>query len=232
MSAVHGDDPDAAILDAISDGLRASNAMHQPLFKLIELRDARIAELGPLAADQEVTIRALEAARTAWEQERSTLHDERSTLLAERSTLHDERSTLLAERSTLHDERSTLLAERSALHDERSTFLAERSTLHEERSTLLAERSTLHDERSTLLAERSTLHDERSTLLAERSTLHDERNALHEDRRTLLASCEMLRQALSQAEQARQAVINSTCWRLTAPLRSLGRLGRGASRPA
>jgi hypothetical protein len=57
----------------------------------------------------------------------------------------------------------------------------------------------------------------------------DERRTLHDEQRDLFTAREAMSQALLHAEWARQVIITSTCWRLTAPLRSLGALVRGRS---
>ena len=283
LSAMHGREPDTAMLDAVSDGLRAAEAIHRPLVELVEQRDARAAELCRRIEDGDAAIRTLEEARLTWLEERRTLYEERTTLYQERNTLHrerdgllEERNTLYQERNTLHLERDTVLDERNTLHQDQRTLYQERNTLYQERNTLhleraevvaerntlyqernilhlerdglreerntlhqesrmlVAEQNTLYQERHSLREERNTLHlqrdtmlEERNTLVAERNALHDERRALREEPRDLLAAREAALRTAALADQARQAVMASTSWRVTAPLRSLGRLARG-----
>lgn len=56
-----------------------------------------------------------------------------------------------------------------------------------------------------------------------RAAWEDERQNLCDERCELLAAQEVMSEALVQAEQARE-ISKSTCWRLTSPLRSLGKL--------
>ncbi len=129
MSATCGIEPGTAILDSISDGLRAATAIFQPLLE-------RVAELDRLVAHQYTAIQALETTRTSWEDERRRLYDEQHALHEERRTLHDERDTLYGERVTFRDERQALHAERLTLHDERSRLNAERAELLAAREVL------------------------------------------------------------------------------------------------
>jgi hypothetical protein len=112
----------------------------------------------------------------------------------------------------LEQERDTL---RGTLHH----AAAERDTLLQERDALIQERATLHGalhhaaaERDALLQERDALIQERATLLREHDTLLGEQSALCGQRDLLMNDVDALR--------------NSTSWRITKPLRELGRLVR------
>lgn len=212
MRATCGIEPDAATLDAISGGLSAAAAIYQPLIE-------RVTELDRLVADQDTAIRTLETVRVNWDDERSRLHDERLTL-------HDERRKLYDERRTLYEERATLLDEQQLLRDERLSLRDERLVLHGERGSLHDERRSLHDERLALHDEQRALRDERQSLYDDQRALRDERSRFYAERSELLAAREVMSQTLLQTEQARSAIINSTSWRFTAPLRALGRLTR------
>jgi hypothetical protein len=219
MRATCGIEPDAATLDVISDGLSAATAIYQPLVE-------RIPALERLVADQNTAIGTLETARISWDDERSRLHQERLTLHDERRKLYDERRTLYDERVTLLGEQVSLRDERLTLRDERLALQDERGSLHNERQSLHDERQSLHDEQRALRDERQSLYDEQRALRDERQSLHDERSRFYAERSDLLAAREMMTQTLQQTEQAKSAIINSTSWRLTAPLRALGRLAR------
>ncbi len=105
----------------------------------------------------------------------------------------------------------------------RDALIEERDALRAERSGLIEERSGLIEERSGLIEERSGLIEERSWLIEERNGLIEERNGLIEERNGLNAGIEALRTALD-------AVLNSTSWKLTAPLRGVAIRGRRIKR--
>jgi predicted O-methyltransferase YrrM/uncharacterized coiled-coil DUF342 family protein len=166
------------------------------------------------------------AEREALLQEHDTLIQKRDALVQERDTLRDALRHHAVERDALLQKRDALIQERATLRDALRHHAVERDALLQERDALIQERDTLRDalrrhaveqdaflqERDALIRERATLLREHDTLLGERDTLLGEQSALCGQRDLLMNDVDALR--------------NSTSWRITKPLRELGRLVR------
>jgi hypothetical protein len=93
------------------------------------------------------------------------------------------------------------------VESEREALLNERHLQLHEYETLRCQRDEVQRERDTLLHERGVLLHERDTSLHERGGLLHERNILQQERDGLLRLLD--------------ALLHSTSWRVTAPLRGL-----------
>ena len=185
---------------------------------------ATVAERDGQIAAQHIQIRVLRALSTTLA-ERDGQIGALSTTLAERDGQIRTLSTTLAERDGQIGTLSTTLAERDGQIGTLSTTLAERdgqigalSTTLSERdgqigalSTTLAERDGQIGTLSTTLAERDGQIGTLSTTLAER----DERIAVQDGR------IGMLNETLVQRDGRIAAMLASTSWRLTRPLREV-----------
>lgn len=105
-----------------------------------------------------------------------------------------------------------LIAERDALIAERNGLVTERDRLTAERDGLISERDASNTERDRLVTERDALAAERSRLTSECDAQISNLHHLVGERDWLIASL----------IEERDAILNSTSWRMTGPARSLG----------
>jgi SAM-dependent methyltransferase len=172
---------------------------------------------------------------------RETLSAERSTFAARLSTLDSEKALLLTEHHELSNRLSLIGAERDALRQKlaanQESWAAERSTLDSRLSVLLAERDSLATSHSLLATEREALSVRHSTLVSEHDALHQanhghwqlsenlkqelaaKEQAWSEERSTLAARRSSLLAERDALATERNALLASTCWRITAPIR-------------
>jgi hypothetical protein len=116
------------------------------------------------------------------------------------------------ERDGLQGQLATLAEERDGLQGQLATLAEERDGLQSQLATLAEECKGLRDQVKTLTKERVSLKVEVEKFAAERARLESERAVELADRERLLHDLSELR--------------NSTSWRLTRPLRWLGRVLR------
>lgn len=129
-----------------------------------------------------------------------------------------ERDAALVERDAVLVERDALLMEYDATLAERNSVLAERDGLLPERDAMRAERDALLLERGAVLAARDSQSDQLRELHAVTSQLTQEQNRLHTAHATVASLLD--------------AVRVSTSWRLTRPVRVIGRAVKaGLQRP-
>jgi len=155
---------------------------------------------------------------------------ERDSFRAERDGLAVERDSFRAERDGLAIERDSFRAERDGLAVERDSLRAERDGLAIERDSLRAERDGLAIERDSLRAERDGLAIERASLRAERDCLAVERDSFRAERDGLAIERDSLRAERDGLAIERNGLLESTSWRLTAPIRALRKLLRVSTR--
>ena len=119
-----------------------------------------------------------------------------------------------------------------ALRLELDAALDQRAMLLEERDALLLERDALLPERNALLAERDALLLERDTVLAVRDSQSDRLRELHAAAAHLSQEQNRLHTAHAKVTSLLDAVRVSTSWRLTRPVRVIGRAVKaGLQRP-
>lgn len=169
----------------------------------------------------------LAAKEQAWDSERSTLDTRLSTLVSENTSLATSNSLLVTEREALQQQVS---AKDEALAAIRETLTAERLTFEAQRSLLASEKSALDARLSTLVSEHDALHQAnhghwqlsenlKQELAAKEQAWSHERSTLDSRHSTLLAERQALSTSYSLLATERDALLASTCWRITAPIR-------------
>src|SRR5947207_11173629 len=133
----------------------------------------------------------------------------------------EERAVRLAAESAAAEERSLRLAAESAAAEERSLRLAAKSAAAEERAARLAAKSAAAEERAARLAAKSAAAEERAARLAAEAVSTEER----QQHGAMIAAFEAMlsrEQTLPvRAEAERDAILASSSWRMTGPLRRL-----------
>ena len=206
-------------------------------------RDGRIAGL-------EGAVSELKSERSTLSSDNSSLATSNSLLVTERDALSARLSTLDAEHSSLATSHSLLATEREALstrvstlesdlqerfeelaklaklqistEDERTDLQAKVSKLQAERDALAAERSTLSSDNTSLATSNSLLATEREALDSRLSTLSSEHSSLVVERDELAARYQQLATERDDLDSAIQEIHQSTCWKLTTPIRAVG----------
>ncbi|HTR15485.1 MAG TPA: hypothetical protein VMI52_00455, partial [Acetobacteraceae bacterium] len=149
-------------------------------------------------------------------------------LREERDRLTAEQASLLTRCEQVESERAAMAASQAHHAAERDAMMAERDKLAAERDAVMAERDRLAAERDAVMAERDRLAAERDAVMAERDRLAAEGVAIADEQAGLTARAEeetrALRQELDQARRNLAALHASTSWRISRPVRVLGRL--------
>ena len=109
-----------------------------------------------------------------------------------------------------------LIAERTTLVAARNMLVSERHALEQKHKSLIAEHDMLTAKCDSLIAERDTVTTACNRLIAERDVLIRDHIRLGQERDTIAA-------AYSSLDAARNALLTSRSWRVTAPLRYLRR---------
>jgi hypothetical protein len=149
--------------------------------------------------------------------EQHSLAEAHKVLAAERDNLSIEVNRLAMEQRSLAEAHEVLTAERDSLVGEVSRLAAERDGLVTEFNRLAAEQHSLADAYKVLAAERDSLVIEVHRLAAEQYSSAEAREAWTVERDSLVA-------ANNGLIAAQDAILASRSWRVTAPLRSLGKL--------
>ena len=122
--------------------------------------------------------------------------------------------------------------ELEAARQERDALRAERNALLEERDALLEERDALVAERDAVLPERDALLLDRDAVLATRDSQAQQLRELHALAARLTEEQNRLHAAHARVATLLDAVRVSTSWRLTRPVRVIGRAVKaGLQRP-
>lgn len=167
--------------------------------------------------------------------ERDAISLERNQALAERDAMSLERSQALAQRDAMSLERDQALAQRDAMSLERDQALAQRDAMLVDRSRMMEERAAMLEERKQALAERAAMWEERNQTLAEREKISAERDQMQAEQAAMLAErdqalaerdriCVERDRALAERtviSEERDILVNSTSWRITAPIRAV-----------
>jgi hypothetical protein len=157
--------------------------------------------------------KATEASRLGGE--RDQIGAEREQIAAERDQIAAERDRAAAQREELRGQLGQLRSEYDELaktRDESDRWLAERDAFARERDGLAAERDLFAAQRDELAGQHDWLETERGRLLEESQRLGRENEEL---------SAEVVRQHVEL-----DAYAGSTSWRLTSPMRQMGRAAR------
>jgi hypothetical protein len=182
--------------------------------------------------------------------ERASLRNELEQSTAERAKLQSELEQSAAERATLQRESKQSAVERATIQSELEQSTTERAKLQSELGQSAAERATLQRESKQSAAERAKLQSELKQSAVERATIQSElkksetsaaelkidiaSHAMHI--RALQVEKKELRKQIDsytdKIERLRSAFERSTSWRVTAPLRQVGRLIRATRRSA
>ena len=174
---------------------------------------ARIEEVAGEAAmaraQSESLRQELAAKEQAWSEERSTLASRLSALLAKRDSLATSHSLLATERDALSARLSTLVSERDELATRHQSLV----TGH---STLVSEHQALHQANHGNWQLAESLKQE---LAAKEQAWSHERSSLDSQLLTLLAERDALATSHSLLVTEHDALLASTCWRITAPIR-------------
>ncbi len=213
-----------AVRDAAYDARSAQIAELQArLFDLQQAHDARGAELDGLRAEREQERRdhaeTLAARDAALAEARREVEEKNATLEQERQE-HRRRFDELAELTRAHEERARTLAERTAQGDaaqrDAENLRAEREQERRDHAETLAARD------AALTETRRELEDKTATLAAETDKLE----ARFQEIATLTQIAERHEQRVRELDEElahtrahRDALLNSTFWKLTAPAR-------------
>jgi hypothetical protein len=189
-------------------------------------------ELEQSAAERATLQNELEQSTT----ERATLQRESKQSAAERAKLQSELKQSAVERATIQSELKKSTTERAKLQSELGQSAAERATLQRESKQSAAERAKLQSELKQSAVERATIQSElkKSETSAAELKIDIASHAMHI--RALQVEKKELRKQIDsytdKIERLRSAFERSTSWRVTAPLRQVGRLIRATRRSA
>jgi hypothetical protein len=142
-------------------------------------------------------------------------------LIAEHDELLRSYQALRAERDDLAVARDTLAVERDALAAMRDALIAERGALAATRDALTVERDVLARAEAGLLAQREALARRNDELTAAHDTLVATNDDLIRASHDLIAECSQTASARDAAISERDALLGSSSWRVTAPLRKV-----------
>ncbi|WP_149539135.1 glycosyltransferase [Siccirubricoccus phaeus] len=194
----------------------------------------QLRELAQDVGRRQTTERQQEERISAAAGQRDAAFAERDAALAERDRVLAERDHILAERHHILAERDHALAERDHALAERDRVLAERDRVPAEHGAALAARDAALAARDSALAERDAALAERDAVVAAReqlaASLAQARAEQDQAQNELLAARVEMRAARSEAvalREQRAALIASSSWRLTRPLRVAAGLWRG-----
>ncbi|MCO6418420.1 class I SAM-dependent methyltransferase [Siccirubricoccus sp. KC 17139] len=194
----------------------------------------QLAELARDVGRRQVTERQQEDRIGALAAQRDAALAEREAALAERDRVSAERDHILAERHHILAERDHALAERDHALAERDRILAERERVPGEHGAALAARDAALAARDAALAERDAALAERDAAVATReqmaASLAQARAEQDQAQTELLAARVEMRAARTEAmalREQRAALLASSSWRLTRPMRVAAGLWRG-----
>jgi O-antigen biosynthesis protein len=132
-------------------------------------------------------------------------------------TLVDKEEQRLAAEAKLRDEHKKAMEEARLVQDERHEQLNSLTRLLEDHAVQI---KALQDEKQTLMLERIDLEIHRDLMAQVEDALQLARGELQQQ----LAAATILRQERDALAEHRAQILHSTSWRLTAPIRVLGRL--------
>ena len=185
-------------------------------------RDGRIAGLEGSVSERDGRIAGLEGAVSELQSERSTLSARLSTLSSEHSSLVTSHSLLVGERDELAKEREALSTDLQERFEELAKLAKLQISTEDERNDLQSNVSELQAERDSLATERSTLDARLSTLSSEHASLVTSHSSLIAERDELAARHQQLATERDDLDSAIQEIHQSTCWKLTTPIRAVG----------
>ncbi len=192
-------------------------------------------ELGALR----LTLDQVQAANTDAEAQLVAIRHELADTkeIVQRASLHaDQLKRRLAashEDAARHQEAGQALRlERDALLVDRDGLLVDRDALLVERDTLLTQRDATQADRDASLAQRDTMRVERDAALMECRAQSDRLRELRDATSDLTLEQDQLHTAYARVSSLLDAVRVSTSWRLTRPVRVIGRAVKaGLHRP-
>ena len=151
------------------------------------------------------------------ETERARLQGENTELHALVKKVETERVRLQGENTELHALVKKVETERARLQGENTELHALVKKVETERARLQSENTKLHALVSKVETERARLQDENAELHALVAKVETERARLQDENTELHA-------LVAKVEEARHALVSSFSWRISRPLRILGRL--------
>ena len=176
------------------------------------------------AADQEQRADLAEA--------RAADQEQRADLAEARAADQEQRADLAEARAADQEQRADLAEARAADQEQRADLAEARAADQEQRADLAEARAADQEQRADLAEARAADQEQRADLAEARAQQEEARS--HQTEAALAQSSQEL-QALHQANhyhwqlaeernQYIQALLNSISWRITAPLRSMGRV--------
>lgn len=142
----------------------------------LDKSSAVLLERDQLREERDHCIEKVKAAR----QERDSYRQERDRYRQERDHSRQERDLFLKQRSSVEQERDTLLQERDHYRQERDRYRQERDHCRQEQDLLLKRGNSVKQERDTLLQERDHFFQQSEMLKQKRDKLHHEKEQYHQ----------------------------------------------------
>jgi SAM-dependent methyltransferase len=234
-----------ARLEELAGQAAVAHAQREALQQQVSAKDEALAAIRETLAAERLTF---EAQRSLLASEKSALDTRLTTLVSENTSLATSNSLLTTERKALTARSEELAGQAAVAHAQseslRQEMAAKEQAWASERSTLASRLSLLSSDNLTLATEREALSARLSTLVTEHEALHQanhghwqlaeslkqelaakeqawsrERSTLDARLSSLLAQREALATSNSLLATERDALLASTCWRITAPIR-------------
>lgn len=205
----------------VSQADKAKTALDERLAEINEAYDLRHDQIAQLQAGMFDLQQKLEAERAERAEAEAALKEKRNKARTERDTAKENLAALTAEMSDL---RAVLDSERAGRDADRRDVEALRSALDEKEVALSALRTEIHRTGEEAEVLRSTLAQTKETLEAKAADAHTFRTQLDERFREIAVLTQMLEdknRSLEDMRASRDALLQSTTWKLTAPARKV-----------
>jgi SAM-dependent methyltransferase len=202
-------------------GLTLSNLAEKFNQQLIQVAKTAIsAETQVHQASERAALTEVQAQQAS---ERAALTEVQAQQASERATSAEAHAQQASERAALTEAYARQASERAALTEAQAHQASERAALTEAQAHQASERAALTKAQAQQANERATSAEAQAEQASERAT-SAEAQAKHASERAISAEAQAKQacERSANAESALLAIQNSTSWKLTAPLRTIG----------